>query len=314
MLINVRDMWSENVALMHEIYVSNIINTEAKRRAPWGSKFLAEFVGRNSSAITSGGVDEIRASILDFEECCKARDVEWRRRSIKKFIRVLDYDRFSRVAGNGWGAYELCSRAKYKVCPYCQQCFAMTIVRDDGSRCFRPTLDHFYSKSEYPFLSLSLYNLIPSCYTCNSSLKGVRDFNKNKHLHPFESDEKIKFSVDISDYLEGKRTGYSAWKMSVLHDDLCKMQRNSMRTFAIKERYAFVAPLLDRFCERVYQHYFVGSGRYEQVMRGTLFDPESVSRLDFDSSNYKNELFGKVKMDVLEEFKKAAAKFGARRA
>jgi hypothetical protein len=284
---------------------------EAGRRTPWGGRVLADFVERNSSAMSNGSVEQIKASILDFESCCKAHGAKWRGRSINKFISVFNYDRFSRVVGNGWGGYELCSRAKYKVCPYCQQCFAMTIVRDDGSRCFRPTLDHFFSKSDYPFLSLSLYNLIPSCYTCNSSLKGSRDFNKNEHLHPFESNEEIKFSVDIDEYLDGRQTGYSTWKMSVLHDNSCKMQSNSIRTFAIKERYAFVAPLLDRFCERAYQHYFVGSGRYEQIMRGTPYDAESVSRLDFDSSNYKNELFGRMKMDVLEEFKRAADRRGA---
>lgn len=27
--------------------------------------------------------------------------------------------------------------------------------------------DHFYDKSDYPYLSMSLYNLIPSCSSCN---------------------------------------------------------------------------------------------------------------------------------------------------
>ena len=33
------------------------------------------------------------------------------------------------------------------------------------------TLDHFLPQSKYPFLSLCLYNLIPSCYSCNSKFK-----------------------------------------------------------------------------------------------------------------------------------------------
>jgi len=33
------------------------------------------------------------------------------------------------------------------------------------------TLDHFLPQSIYPFLSLCLYNLIPSCYSCNSKFK-----------------------------------------------------------------------------------------------------------------------------------------------
>jgi len=33
------------------------------------------------------------------------------------------------------------------------------------------TLDHILPQSRYPFLSLCLYNLVPTCYTCNSKLK-----------------------------------------------------------------------------------------------------------------------------------------------
>ena len=33
------------------------------------------------------------------------------------------------------------------------------------------TLDHFIDKGTYPYLALSLYNLVPSCYTCNSKIK-----------------------------------------------------------------------------------------------------------------------------------------------
>lgn len=35
------------------------------------------------------------------------------------------------------------------------------------------TLDHFYHKSAFKYLSLCLYNFVPSCYACNSKLKGV---------------------------------------------------------------------------------------------------------------------------------------------
>jgi len=35
------------------------------------------------------------------------------------------------------------------------------------------TLDHFYHKSKFPFLSLCLYNFVPACYACNAKLKGV---------------------------------------------------------------------------------------------------------------------------------------------
>jgi hypothetical protein len=62
------------------------------------------------------------------------------------------------------------------------------------------TLDHVLEKADYPFLALSLYNLVPSCYVCNSKVKDSKipfdDFsptNKN-----FDFDEKVKFKSFIT--------------------------------------------------------------------------------------------------------------------
>lgn len=39
------------------------------------------------------------------------------------------------------------------------------------------TLDHFLSQKHYKYLSLSLFNFVPSCYSCNSKIKQAVDFN-----------------------------------------------------------------------------------------------------------------------------------------
>ncbi|MCG3687577.1 hypothetical protein L5E75_03975 [Aliarcobacter butzleri] len=58
------------------------------------------------------------------------------------------------------------------------------------------TLDHYYNKALYPYLALSLYNLIPSCYICNSKLKKSKVL---KNLPPssenFDFHEKVKFKL-----------------------------------------------------------------------------------------------------------------------
>lgn len=45
-------------------------------------------------------------------------------------------------------------------------------------------MDHFYPKSLYPFLALSLYNFIPSCQVCNSRFKGYKD--KGVSVYPYK--------------------------------------------------------------------------------------------------------------------------------
>lgn len=41
------------------------------------------------------------------------------------------------------------------------------------------TLDHVLPKKEFPFLSLSIFNLVPSCYSCNSKFKHQKEFTIN---------------------------------------------------------------------------------------------------------------------------------------
>ncbi|WP_369350996.1 hypothetical protein AB6M97_01725 [Streptococcus hillyeri] len=61
------------------------------------------------------------------------------------------------------------------VCPYCNRNF----INNRGDK-FSAQMDHFYSKDDYPFLAVSLYNLIPTCGACNH-IKSTQNF----HIHPF---------------------------------------------------------------------------------------------------------------------------------
>ena len=84
-------------------------------------------------------------------------------------------------------------------CYYCNIDFINTFKKNNETKnAF--TLDHVLEKADYPFLALSLYNLVPSCYVCNSKVKDSKipfdDFsptNKN-----FDFDERVKFKSFIS--------------------------------------------------------------------------------------------------------------------
>jgi len=61
------------------------------------------------------------------------------------------------------------------------------------------TLDHVINKATYPYLALSLYNLVPCCSTCNSKVKGKKDI---KDLSPtdknFDFEERVKFKTFLN--------------------------------------------------------------------------------------------------------------------
>lgn len=53
------------------------------------------------------------------------------------------------------------------ICPYCNRIYITTAERGEKSSPIRPELDHYRCKSKYPFLAVSILNLIPSCSFCN---------------------------------------------------------------------------------------------------------------------------------------------------
>lgn len=75
------------------------------------------------------------------------------------------------------------------------------------------TLDHLLSQSENPLFALSLYNLVPSCSTCNSKFKHtislVKDVNDLKFIPTYK---KINFDKNV--------------KFKLFFNDECKIARN----------------------------------------------------------------------------------------
>lgn len=103
----------------------------------------------------------------------------------------------------GYGSYrgniliKLAEKLNIKSCPYCNMHY--TLFAEDGNRkddrLAKFQYDHFFDKAEYPFLSMSLYNLIPSCGICNQSKsKGKLSLK----FHPYKSNiaDQFYFSVN----------------------------------------------------------------------------------------------------------------------
>lgn len=59
-------------------------------------------------------------------------------------------------------AKKLVELLKIKTCPYCNRNFVVNF--DNGTTV---ELDHYFPKNDYAYLAINLYNLIPSCHTCN---------------------------------------------------------------------------------------------------------------------------------------------------
>ena len=89
------------------------------------------------------------------------------------------------------------------VCPYCNRNFVNPIYKEkaveEGKdyKKWSPDIEHFFPKSIYPFLSLSISNLLPSCTFCNK-IKHDIDTYKHNCLSPYEiknSDFRFDFTL-----------------------------------------------------------------------------------------------------------------------
>lgn len=107
----------------------------------------------------------------------------------------FNYKKFSSQR-EGWGAYPLIDELRNTVCPYCNRSYTHSVFEDDifGGR---PELDHFLSKSFFPFFALSVYNLIPVCHSCNHAkldkhvVKVAASEAEYTHLHPNIAEDNV---------------------------------------------------------------------------------------------------------------------------
>lgn len=174
---------------------------------------------------------------------------------------IFNYDNFIKVDINNskenitkWSAYTLLEELKITTCPYCNRQYINTFISESGKA--RADLDHFYPKSKYPFLAVSLYNFIPSCHMCNSSFKRSIDFYKNKALYPyneefgedakfetkFYTEENTEDSEKIYDirYLFGNSDNFKIdIKIKSPNSPIGEKIKTSIDTFHIQDLYTF---------------------------------------------------------------------------
>jgi hypothetical protein len=96
------------------------------------------------------------------------------------------------------------------VCPYGNRNFINPIYKENSvgadNKNQSPDIEHFFPKSIYPFLSLSISNLLPSCAFCNKIKSDVDTFRENC-LSPYEiknNDFRFDFTLNTNQVKEVK--------------------------------------------------------------------------------------------------------------
>ncbi|WP_130098902.1 hypothetical protein [Siccibacter turicensis] len=304
MIINISDVW-EDASSRHYVFLNNKIDDGlGTLSSSFIDMCIKDFVESNRKVIISGTPVELSKSIRDYEgrfgtkllnECVK-----------KRLNKIFNFDKFSEKSEKNWSAYQLCQLARYKVCCYCHINSTATSLPTDDEKGYRPPLDHYYIKSDYPFLALTLSNFIPCCEKCNGSqMKHSINFAKIPHLNPLKDAESIDFQiVPLSSSEEEVATALALqlpatrYCLMVFAKSNNELSVNSIKTFQLKSRY-------DEYSK---QSYYLArklrsfASRKEMIKDALIFEADLADLLEFEPQDYKNVAYGKARLCIAKQF------------
>tara|TARA_R110002049_G_C9162724_1_gene561097 strand:+ start:2250 stop:3185 length:936 start_codon:yes stop_codon:yes gene_type:complete len=273
------------------------------------NKHLKAFVETNLEDIIIGKPKELMSINRKFKLHKSYKD------SLRKKVsKIFDYKAFTVKKQNpeNYDGYDLAKKLNVRTCLYCNRVYTITVTTDnsDKGKITRPQFDHFIDKGTNPLLALSIYNLIPSCSICNSTLKGRKKFNLKNYIHPFIEDcvgeYNYKFTPFDVDSILGNKSNLEVTITPKDKDsEIGKKIEKSSATFRLNEiMTAHSEELKDLFDIR-----YKFSERYFIELFSTYnrlgLDKEDIYRVvfgaHFNSKDFDKRPFSKLKRDILEE-------------
>lgn len=208
-----------------------------------------------------------------------------------------------------------------KCCPYCNQYFTLSFneIKLLTSKTKKETIsmfqfDHFFSKSEYPILSMSLYNLIPSCNICNQS---KTNNNLSLLFHPYESDidSIITFGLTNPTDIIIDNPNSDIIEVSLKSKDPNLQNKVNVydNTFHISSRYSRHKDLVEEIYARIYlKKYYVDQHNFEflipegqDFIKREFCGESIIDRIKFGNFNQRTNInyrpLVKFMIDINEE-------------
>lgn len=191
-----------------------------------------------------------------------------------------------------------------KSCPFCNNNYVY--FYKEGAKKFNTiaTLEHYYPKSKYPHLSLSFYNLIPSCSICNSKFKGSTTEHEGKILHPYYEDfnEKAQFSVSVDKLPVNKTIELEVNLQS--NDERCKKSIERFQLDKIYKQHNDIAKEIwnkaqvynESRIEELYKSFYKNLGYSKEDVKNMVF----CNYLHKDDIHKRNH--SKLTQDILKQF------------
>jgi hypothetical protein len=184
------------------------------------------------------------------------------------------------------------------VCPYCNRNFINPIYKEHSlggdNKNQSPDIEHFFPKSIYPFLSLSISNLLPSCAFCNK-IKSDVDTYKHNCLSPYEiknSDFRFDFTLNTNQVKEVKLISKNkdCKNSEILH---LESLYNDVHSEYIKDIFKDILYYPDSY-KKSLEKFNLSESDYKKVFRNYYkeedFNKQPLSKMTKDLYNQINSL------------------------
>ncbi len=244
------------------------------------------------------------SQILDInkEFCLKIKGKN-KKRFNSKIRKIFNYDSFI-IKKQEYNGYSLADNLQINCCPNCNRQYSITISsKYVNEQLTRPDFDHYFPKNQYPLLSLSFYNLIPSCKICNSTFKGSKEMDLKKHIHPYIDNIINDFSFE---YKPSSKKPNRCESISINYGSSSnkKRIRNTFKLFRIEEIYNGHKFIVDQILQLKNSL----NDDYLKILTQNTYDgidwsPEEAYKIGFGVNYKDDELyehpFSKLKRDIL---------------
>ncbi|WP_312793500.1 hypothetical protein [Sphingobacterium sp.] len=152
------------------------------------------------------------------------------------------------------------------------------------------TIDHFHHKDQFNFLSLSLYNFVPSCYACNSK------FKKTKSVGPLKSTYLV--SPSSKKFSQNTAFSFKLYMTKALHE--IKKIDDFVLRYKVPGGQSAYTDFLDTFKIMGRYHYYK-SDAFDLIQKKVEY-PESrikeiANTLGKSHDEMRADLFGKEYFD-----------------
>jgi len=170
-----------------------------------------------------------------------------------------------------------------KVCPYCNRNYIFNFLKANKKNA-TAQLDHFFDKGTYPYLAVSMYNLVPSCITCNQRKSSKKVDIFYPYLESFNDSVKFKYDgIKSIQFFSNQKLDFFEENRVMFHleatDNIDKVKKH-IEVFNLESLYAEHKDIVSELLQKrvIYSDSYIDE-LFEQY-EGTLFrNREDLLRL-----------------------------------